>query len=977
MNGGTCTGDRYDYTCECPQGYSGMQCQVSGNACDGLSCENGGNCTLVLDNSRGVCDCPHAWQGPTCEQNNLLSTRNCENCDGTCYKRPSQLNDTRLFTPHENDPMTSAKCKTIMMGIPTAEFYILAGSICYTGTEPMVTEESNDAACDTACPGSTSKNPSKCGDDDNVLLVMYPFDEEATQCTSSSCGFADRGYCVEQLKGFSCVCAPGTTGKTCQTTVNPCTNFDCQNGGVCMTTENNSAARCLCKDGYWGTNCEHEDTCRSQSVTCKNGGTCVNSNTTSGYNCTCYPNYGGDECENFLACSSNPCGYGSECLSTGNNEYKCACTAGWQGDDCDEDINECEVAANKRPEEFLCVNGGTCNNTIGSYNCLCLEGTSGFDCSINPDDCNMSYVGPDNNTYPNLCNYIDKEAVCLDGINTYTCKCSPGSKGQYCMDDVNECTESPEPVCENFGTCINSIGSFSCQCLYGTYGFNCSINPDECEISNVTVDGIVYGNECIARDKNATCIDGFGTYNCSCTPQWTGEHCLTDVDECAFDPPPCINFGSCFNTPGDYECKCINGTYGKNCEINPDDCENVTMCNTMDDRANCTDGYASFSCTCGPDYTLQFCDLEVIIYKVLQLIGGGSTNEVELISMLRDLLRNPSMMKDLVPFVIGLQSKENRTRLSWNVEDMFMWIAYEEKKLDLNKDLVAWNDVVLGNCFTFNHFNNTERSYLMRSDGSMGGLKAALKLNSEEYVPWVDVTAIMTFIHPNKETIFSESPRYNAAPSAMTTIQSIESRYQRLGGRYGRCIKSTNEVASYYYDGAYTTDGCLRSCYQDEVKKACECMDSRYPLPEDENVCELADRKCVDSIIARGDVSTWANCACPLPCANSQFDSSFTVVPFVRNRNKCNTYTAAQRFNRTECDDLNGQADYVIVNVQVPRMSITIYQETPSWTLNRIIGNVGGLGGVVCGLNLITFFEFAWFFLFQMPMQLIFNKWNW
>lgn len=56
---------------------------------------------------------------------------------------------------------------------------------------------------------------------------------------------------------------------------------------------------------------------------------------------------------------------------------------------------------------------------------------------------------------------------------------------------------------------------------------------------------------------------------------------------------------------------------------------------------------------------------------------------IEVIQMLRDLLRNPSMMKDLVPFVIGLQSKENRTRLSWNVEDMFMWIAYEEKTLDL------------------------------------------------------------------------------------------------------------------------------------------------------------------------------------------------------------------------------------------------------------------------------------------------------
>ncbi|GMS94369.1 hypothetical protein PENTCL1PPCAC_16544, partial [Pristionchus entomophagus] len=130
-------------------------------------------------------------------------------------------------------------------------------------------------------------------------------------------------------------------------------------------------------------------------------------------------------------------------------------------------------------------------------------------------------------------------------------------------------------------------------------------------------------------------------------------------------------------------------------------------------------------------------------------------------------------------------------------------------------DLCVWNDVVLGNCFTFNHFNNTQRSYLMRSDGAQGGLKAAVKLNSQEYMPWMETTAIMTFIHPNTETIFSESPCYNAEPGAETTIQTTESRYKRLGGRYGKCVKSTAEVTSYYYEGSYTTD--VRSCYQDEA----------------------------------------------------------------------------------------------------------------------------------------------------------------
>ena len=49
-----------------------------------------------------------------------------------------------------------------------------------------------------------------------------------------------------------------------------------------------------------------------------------------------------------------------------------------------------------------------------------------------------------------------------------------------------------------------------------------------------------------------------------------------------------------------------------------------------------------------------------------------------------------------------------------------------------------------------------------------------MRLETEEYVPWVETIAMMTFIHPITETIFSESPRYNAEPSGETTIQVYE-----------------------------------------------------------------------------------------------------------------------------------------------------------------------------------------------------------
>ncbi|GMT20361.1 hypothetical protein PFISCL1PPCAC_11658, partial [Pristionchus fissidentatus] len=131
--------------------------------------------------------------------------------------------------------------------------------------------------------------------------------------------------------------------------------------------------------------------------------------------------------------------------------------------------------------------------------------------------------------------------------------------------------------------------------------------------------------------------------------------------------------------------------------------------------------------------------------------------------------------------------------------------------------------------------------------------------------------------------------------------------------------------------------------------------------------------KCVESIIEKGDISQWADCFCPTPCENSQFDATFTMAPFVRNRNKCNAYNSTERVKAKECEDLNRKPDYVIINVQVPRLSISIFEETPAWTLNRLIGTIGGLGGVVCGINLITFFEFG-FILVELPFILLLNR---
>lgn len=107
---------------------------------------------------------------------------------------------------------------------------------------------------------------------------------------------------------------------------------------------------------------------------------------------------------------------------------------------------------------------------------------------------------------------------------------------------------------------------------------------------------------------------------------------------------------------------------------------------------------------------------------------------------------------------------------------------------------------------------------------------------------------------------------------------------------------------------------------------------------------------CVNAVVAKGDVSTWADCVCPLPCNNAQFDSSFTQANFVLNvrisfmlnalivtlqPSKCNAYTAEQRLNDSACDSLYGKPDYVIVSIRVPSLTINTYKETPAMSVRN------------------------------------------
>ncbi|XP_034938584.1 cubilin [Chelonus insularis] len=85
-------------------------------------------------------------------------------------------------------------------------------------------------------------------------------------------------------------------------------------------------------------------------------------------------------------------------------------------------------------------------------------------------------------------------------------------------------------------------------------------------------------NKCLDNPcrNGGTCIRIYDGYQCLCPPQWEGNNCARDINECtryAGTDLGCQNGASCINLAGSYRCICAPGWYGVDCKSNTASCD--------------------------------------------------------------------------------------------------------------------------------------------------------------------------------------------------------------------------------------------------------------------------------------------------------------------------------------------------------------------------------------------------------------------
>ncbi|KAJ1528673.1 hypothetical protein ONE63_007067 [Megalurothrips usitatus] len=616
------------YTCDhngdkvCIAGWMGANCEIA--VCKAGCHPVHGKCDVP-----GDCECRPGWRGEFCDQ--CTPYPGCKHgyCNGSSWQCICDTNwggilcDQDLNYCGRHEPcQNGGTCEN-----PAPDQYLctcgegFSGPNCEVVDNPCATQPCAHGGTCTAHPES----PGASG--------------ASGASTGAAAGLHDNGY-------FTCSCAPGWTGDTCNMNVDECASSPCLNGGTCVDLV--AGFRCDCPPAWEGDVCQYDaDECLLNP--CVNGVSCTN--LVGSYQCICQPGWEGVNCDQNIDDCVGQCQHGATCIDL-VNDYHCACQAGYTGRDCATDVNDCESAP--------CLRGGECVDLVSGFRCICPVGLAGTLCELEHDHCQPNPCrngGACSSTHSGYhCQCGDRwqgkncdvaaastsdgcgggGAVCGDHgrcLSTlaggYKCICDPGYTGRHCHENINDCKLNP---CHNGGTCVDRVNSFQCICKEGWEGETCAVNRNDCEPNPCRNNGTCSdrvadfwcscrdgwkGKTCSLRDSHCdrgTCRNGGSCrdlghkFACTCPPGWEGTICHIPKNR-ACESNPCLNGGTCLNSGSGegFSCVCREGFEGERCQRDVDDCSPPPCLN----GGRCVDGVNWFRCECARGFTGPDCRINI------------------------------------------------------------------------------------------------------------------------------------------------------------------------------------------------------------------------------------------------------------------------------------------------------------------------------------------------------------------------------
>uniref|UniRef100_A0A673XJ61 Delta-like 4 (Drosophila) n=1 Tax=Salmo trutta TaxID=8032 RepID=A0A673XJ61_SALTR len=245
VNGATCmnTGQG-SFTCTCPPGFTGLNCELELQECDSNPCRYGGLCTNLDVGYR--CSCPQGFEGSNCEHSLLTCADSPCFHSGQCH----QKDNGRSYTCECPPGYTGLNCEKRVdkcTSLPCAN-----GGLC------LIHGGVRLCSCRSGFTGQ------RC-------------EININECAGNPC--TNGGTCLDRINDYTCACPPGYAGRNCDRVLDECSMHPCLNKGLC-TREGGlgkSQTTCICPTDFTGPRCQFV------AVTLPVGGERINGESQDGF----------------------------------------------------------------------------------------------------------------------------------------------------------------------------------------------------------------------------------------------------------------------------------------------------------------------------------------------------------------------------------------------------------------------------------------------------------------------------------------------------------------------------------------------------------------------------------------------------------------------------------------------------------------------------------------------------------------------